>query len=241
MRRTLAGTLRHALYWTRDHSCRPLRRAVAAGRAPWVRGVPGRLRASLELDGLAVSPLRVEIGGGQFPTPGYVHVDRDPAARHLEYVAPAWDLPFADHSVSELLAIHVLEHVHPGKLGPTLYEWRRVLVPEGPLRVHVPNSERIFAAFSRADPCEKWGAMAGLLGMFAPPEVTHHSKLDPTRNAPDHKIVFDLALLRAVLEEHGFVDVVDRTGCEQDRHTRAWASVVPHVSLIVHARAPTLP
>jgi len=107
--------------------------------------------------------------------------------------------------------------------------------------VHVPNSERIFAAFSRADPCEKWGAMAGLLGMFAPPEVTHHSKLDPTRNAPDHKIVFDLALLRAVLEEHGFVDVVDRTGCEQDRHTRAWASVVPHVSLIVHARAPTLP
>lgn len=238
MRGTLAGTFRHALSWTRDHPCRPLRRAVASGRAPWVRRLPDRLRTSLELDGPTVVPVRVEIGSGPFPTPGYVHVDTDRSARHLEYVAPAWDLPFDDHSVSEILAVHVLEHVHPGSLSRTLREWRRVLDPGALLRVHVPHAERLFTAFCRAEPDGKWAPMVGLLGMFGPPDVSHHTELDPTHHAADHKIVFDFSLLRAVLEEQGFVDVVDRTGHEQDRHTLAWASVVDDFSLIVHATAP---
>jgi SAM-dependent methyltransferase len=182
--------------------------------------------------------LRIEIGGGPFPTPGYVHVDSDRMARHLEHIAPAWDLPFEDHSASEILAIHILEHVHPGQLGRTLEEWRRVLAPSALLRVHVPNADRLFAAFFRAEPERKWAPIVGLLGMLGSPEVTHHSQLDPARHVADHKIVFDFPLLRAVLEEHGFSNVVDRTDREQDRHTRDWAPFVDNVSLIVHATAP---
>jgi hypothetical protein len=236
---TLAGIIRRALSWTRDHPCRPLRRAVADGRARWVRAIPQPLRAELELDGPVVKPPRVELGGGPYPTPGYIHVDRDLGARHLEYLAPAWDLPFGDDSVSEVLAIHILEHLHPGMLRPTLEEWRRVLAPGALLRVHVPHADHLFAAFSRAEPSRKWAPMVGLLGMWGPPDVTHHSQLDPVRHAPDHKIVFDFPLLCAVLEEHGFTNVVDRTGCEEDRHTRAWAPIVDGFSLIVHANAPT--
>jgi SAM-dependent methyltransferase len=239
MRGTLAGTIRRALSWTRNHPCRPVRRAVAGGRAHWVRAIPSRLRIALELDGPVVRPLKVEVGSGPFPTPGYIHVDFDRDARHLEHRAPAWDLPFEDHSVSEVLAIHVLEHVHPGMLRPTLDEWRRVLAPGGRLRVHVPDADHLFAAFSRADPSGKWGPIVGLLGMSGPPDVTHHSQLDPARHAPDHKLMFDFTLLRAVLEEHGFADVIDRSGCEDDRHTRAWAPFVDGFSLIVHATAPS--
>jgi Methyltransferase domain len=233
----LRGIIRYAFWWMRDHPCRPLRRAVADGRARWVRQIPERFRTILELDGPTVRPVRIEVGSGPFPTPGYIHVDHDPAARHLEYLAPAWDLPFDDHTVSEILAIHVLEHVHPGLLGRTLREWRRVLAPGALLRVHVPHAEHLFAAFSRADPSGKWGPIAGLLGMCAPPKVAHHSELDPSRHAADHKIMFDFALLRAVLEEHGFTNVVDRTDCDEDRHTLGWAPVVERVSLIVHATA----
>jgi SAM-dependent methyltransferase len=205
-----------------------------------VRRIPARLRKTLELDGPTVRPVRIEVGSGPFPTPGYIHVDRDVTARHLEYLAPAWNLPFNDHTASEVLAIHVLEHVHPALLSRTLQEWRRVLAPGALLRVHVPHAEHLFAAFSQAEPSGKWGPMVALLGMcVGSPDVAHPSKLDPSRNAPDHKVIFDFALLRALLEENGFTNVVDRTDCEQDRHTRGWAPVVERVSLIVHATTPS--
>ncbi len=107
-------TRSRALDLTRDYPCLPVRQAVAAGRARWVAVLPNRLRRRLELDGGAIDPLRVEIGGGEFPTDGYVHVDADRRARHVEYLAAAWELPFEDGSVHEIRAVHVLEHLRTG-------------------------------------------------------------------------------------------------------------------------------
>src|SRR4051812_3495022 len=120
----------------------PLRRAyyVDGARHGIVRALPEPARRKLGLeDESAVGSRRIEIGCGPFPQPGYVHVDIDPNARHLEAFAPAWELPFPDAWAKEILAIHSLEHVHPSKLLSTLREWHRVLAPEGFVRVHVPN------------------------------------------------------------------------------------------------------
>lgn len=127
------------------------------------------MRARLDLDGEPVRPLRLEIGGGPLPRPGYVHLDSDPGARHLEHLAPAWLLPLQTSTVDELLAIHVFEHVHPAYLQQTLADWLRVLRPGGVAEIHVPNAAAILPAYLEGDPATKWAAMAAIYGMPCDP------------------------------------------------------------------------
>lgn len=81
-------------------------------------------------------PLRIEIGGGHHPTPGYINVDPNvPGAINADMGA----LPYPDGSVAELISIHSLEHVHRSRVVPVLREWRRVLAPGGRIVVEVPD------------------------------------------------------------------------------------------------------
>ncbi|MGH9127853.1 MAG: class I SAM-dependent methyltransferase [Acidimicrobiales bacterium] len=220
----------------RNRATTPLRRSLAAGNAGWLSRVPPVVRQALDLGGAPVSPLRVELGGGTYPTPGYVHVDQDWRALHLEHRAPVWELPFADGEVEEILAIHVLEHIAPGRLAATLAEWHRVLRPGGVAQVHVPNCPEIFAAFGKGTTEAKWLLTAALFGQ--------HVGLEPNRggvvaDAVIHRAMFDFDLLRDTLAGAGFVGIEDLTATVSDRHTEGWSHVVPRISLVVRARRPT--
>ncbi len=83
--------------------------------------------------------MKLELGCGTAPTPGYVHHDR---RRHAPHVEVAHDLevlpwPWKDESCEEILALDVFEHLH---LMPEawLRECHRLLVPGGVLRLRVP-------------------------------------------------------------------------------------------------------
>ena len=90
------------------------------------------MRGAVGLDDpSAVGSTRLEIGGGPHAQRGFLHVDIDPGAHHLEWVAPAWNLPMPDAWATEIVAVHALEHIPPPRLVETLQEWRRVLVPGG--------------------------------------------------------------------------------------------------------------
>lgn len=223
----------HAMRWLYTYPALPLRRRVAAGAA--VPYVPRALRTRLDLDGDAVVPLRVELGSGPWPTPGYVHVDTDRYARHVEHRAPMWRLPFASGTVAEILAVHCLEHVPPGRLRATLREWRRVLAPGGHAEVHVPNAPAVFAAFGGASFREKWALANGLLGTYLPAQELDPDDFDDERNRPDHRALFDLPLLATLLRDAGFATVTDLTGVVTDRHDEAWAPFVDGYSLVVRA------
>ncbi len=226
-------TRSRALDLTRDYPCLPVRQAVAAGRARWVAVLPNRLRRRLELDGGAIDPLRVEIGGGEFPTDGYVHVDADRRARHVEYLAAAWELPFEDGSVHEIRAVHVLEHVPPSLVDRTLREWRRVLRPGGFAQVHVPNAEAVFAAFLSSAPDRKWALMVPVFGL-------QQESPESGRNGSDlerHQALYDLPLLEDVLLRAGFDSVEDVSNEVTDRHTAGWRDIglVQRLSLVARA------
>lgn len=223
---------------TMNAATRPLRRSLAGGGAPWLARVPSPVRRALDLQGGEVSPLRVEVGAGRFPTPGYVHVDHDHRARHLEHLAPVWDLPFADAEVDEILAVHTLEHVHPARLGETLSEWLRVLVPGGTIRVHVPNGPAVFDAFCRGSVAEKWALMNAFFGYASGPEVTGPEQLGAPGEPPDHKAIYDYQLLESVLAGAGFFAIEDLSTVVVDRHTEAWREIVSPMSLVVRARRP---
>jgi len=204
-------------------------------RATWVIGrMPHRIRTGLGLDDDdALRGRRIEIGAGPYPTPGHVHVDIDRDAQHLEALAQADALPFPDGWATELLAIHILEHVPPPRLRATLREWHRVLEPAGLLRVHVPDSAALMRLWLAARGPERWALNAGITGVYGSKDVRGP---DEFPELADHQTLFDADLLRDVLAEAGFVEIDERTLQETDRHTLGWRPLVENFSLIVHAK-----
>lgn len=234
--RTVDGVKRHARLFLRGYACPPIRRARARGGARWVERLPADLRDRLDLNGGVVDPLRVEIGSGPYPTPGYVHVDADRRARDVEYHASAASLPFDDGVVEELLAIHILEHVHASELLPTLREWRRVLRPGGFAQIHVPDASTVFAAFLDSPPERKWAVMIPIFGM------TSHVRFEEAGDATSlerHHVIYDFSLLERVLLDAGFARVQDVSDEVTDRHTEKWRTdeLISRMSLVVRAYA----
>jgi radical SAM superfamily enzyme YgiQ (UPF0313 family)/ubiquinone/menaquinone biosynthesis C-methylase UbiE len=104
--------------------------------------------------------MKIEIGCGEAPRPGYLHID----IRQLpgvDIVAPAWDLPFDNSSVSAVYSRHVLEHFVKADGEKALREWLRVLQPGGELHLIVPNIDFHLHQWLEGD--QEW-AMAGFWG-----------------------------------------------------------------------------
>ena len=198
--------------------------------------LPARTRRKLGFDDdSAIGSRRIEIGCGPFPQRGYIHVDVDPAARHLEALTPAWRLPFPADWAEEIVSVHSLEHIHPSMLLATLREWRRVLRPGGRVRVHVPNAPELMASFLDSPVESKWRIMGALLGMYCAPEVGSPEELHV---GADHQLLLDSDILSWAFAAAGFRDFADLTTEVTDRHTDSWKEVVPHFSLVAEAVKP---
>lgn len=209
---------------------------LGGGHRRAVARMPRQLREIVGLDDeSAIGTRRLEVGGGPHAQAGFVHVDIDPGAHHLEWVAPAWDLPLPDDWAQEILAVHALEHVEPRRLRATLTEWRRVLAPGGRVRVHVPNGPALMDAFKSSAVEEKWPIIGSLLGMYCGPGVRDPSGL---KLRSDHQLIFDAQLLSWALRSAGFVGFRDLTGVVHDRHTEAWRPLVTDYSLVAEALKP---
>lgn len=96
---------------------------VAELEAPHAESTP-----QVSVDG----PIRLDIGGGPNPMPGWINVDR---RNGME----AYPLPYPDNSVDEVRASHVLEHFPMADLEKVVKEWVRVLKPGARIRIAVPD------------------------------------------------------------------------------------------------------
>jgi len=231
--------LARAAFRTLQRFTVPLRRSYYLhGRGvKVVRRLPDSVRSALGLDDeSAIGSRLLEIGGGPHAQRGYLHVDLDRGAHHLEWIAPAWQLPLPDAWATEILAIHILEHVPPPRLIPTLADWYRVLQPGARLQVHVPNGPALMQALLTCALPEKWPLMGSLLGMYCGPEDRDPRALD---HRSDHQVIFDPEVLKWALDSAGFTDIQDLTGSVSDRHVLGWRDLVEDYSLIASARRPS--
>ena len=80
--------------------------------------------------------VKLNLGGGEVEIPGYVNIDRKNGQE-------AYPLEYADESVDEIRASHLLEHFPHSKSVEVVREWARVLKPGGILKVAVPNFDYI--------------------------------------------------------------------------------------------------
>jgi SAM-dependent methyltransferase len=83
--------------------------------------------------------MKLELGSGKTPMPGYVHHDRRKHSPHVDVVHDLECLPWPWESASceEILGLDVFEHLHRMP-EEWLRECHRLLRPGGQLRLRVP-------------------------------------------------------------------------------------------------------
>jgi len=100
--------------------------------------------------------LKLDIGAGIVKRAGYISVDR--YDDHANIKAPAHDLPYKDGEADEIFSSHMIEHLPPLELEPTLREWSRVLKKGGKLVIRCPNFEIYVREFLEGDCGYRFGA-----------------------------------------------------------------------------------
>ena len=95
--------------------------------------------------------MKLHLGCGKRFIPGYVHIDAVDYP-HIDHITTIDNLSFiGDNSVDVIYNCHVLEHFKRRDVSRVLKEWRRVLKPDGILRVSVPNFATICQIYQRTD------------------------------------------------------------------------------------------
>jgi len=85
-----------------------------------------------------IKSLRLEIGCGKKPRPGFLTCDiRDLPG--VDYVCNSNALPFENNTVDEIYSRHVVEHFTLKEFLEVLHEWNRVLKVGGEVYIICPN------------------------------------------------------------------------------------------------------
>jgi predicted SAM-dependent methyltransferase len=172
---------------------------------------------------------RLHIGAGRESIPGWINIDNQGLAGVDQVLDVRQGLPFAD--VASIYAEHFLEHLSLDEGLAFLRECRRVLHPDGALRLSTPNLD--------------WVVLTHYRGASQPDE---EAKLDCIRlnrafHGWGHQFLYNRSTLDAALRSAGFANTVFRTYGESDRpelrgleRHETWEDTpdLPHV-LIVEA------
>lgn len=138
--------------------------------------------------------MKLHIGCGERNLPGYKHLDIRKLDDHIDFVGAADDLSqFADNSIEEIYACHLLEHFGRNQIDRVLTEWNRVLTKNGGvLRIAVPDFEAVVAEYNEKHDLDK---VMGLLYGGQNYEFNYHY------------VTFDFDTLKGHLESCGFTGV----------------------------------
>jgi predicted SAM-dependent methyltransferase len=167
------------------------------------------------------APLRLNLGSGFHPKPGWINVDLIDGLSDLQLDLRE-RLPFADGSVAEIYTEHFFEHLayagsddtlateletpgRPSDALSLLRECRRVLVPGGRIDIGVPDAEvalQDYATGGRLPLPDWWGPKWC--------DTAMHRVNYVFRQGREHHYAYDFETLQRTLESVGFTDVARR-------------------------------
>jgi predicted SAM-dependent methyltransferase len=113
--------------------------AVAQG---FLARIEGLMASNARPPAEKVQPVRINLGCGDMPLPGYINVDVATERRGLQpdVCCDIRDLSvFPGDHADEVMAIHVIEHFYRWEVVDLIKEWVRVLKPGGLLVLECPN------------------------------------------------------------------------------------------------------
>ncbi|HYX21290.1 MAG TPA: methyltransferase domain-containing protein [Thermoanaerobaculia bacterium] len=139
------------------------------------------------------SGTRLHVGCGQEAIAGWINIDNQPLGGVDRVLDVRGGLPFT--GVSAIYAEHFIEHLEFDDALAFLAECRRVLAPEGVLRLSTPNLDWVLTTQYR------WQ------GVTAPDRVLDCMKLNRSFRAWGHQFLYNQEALAAVLRNAGFAHV----------------------------------
>ena len=152
--------------------------------------------------------IRLDLGAGKVSPSGFIPLGRD----HGSEIYP---LHYADNSVDEIRASHVLEHFPRGQVEAVIADWVRCLKKGGKLKIAVPDFAKIAEGYLQGDSAPHESFLLG----------------GQTDQNDFHRSMFDREKLRRLLAGAGLV------------LTRPWTSEIDDcaaypISLNLEARKP---
>jgi len=158
--------------------------------------------------------LKLNIGAGNKPLPkadGWVNCDFVVDSRFAGNPDYEWQigdvtmLPFESNTADEILASHVIEHIHPTKVEETLAEWFAVLKPGGYISLEQPDLIKccvnVLQALTSND--DKMVLQYGMWGLYGNSEREG--------DYMNHMWGYTPATLSSLLDEVGFIDITEET------------------------------
>ena len=116
-------------------------------------------------------------------------------------IADVQKLPFRDGVFDEVYASAILEHFNHFFTVSILKEWKRVLKPNGKIKVCVPDFQEVIRRYYEKKTIHaRWFAPDGI------PTLLHGPSQENSQHA-GHKVIFDEELLRYMLEQAGYRNI----------------------------------
>ena len=113
--------------------------------------------------------IRLNLGAGPYNDPRYTPLD-------IKTGTDVRKLPYADGSVSEVYASHLLEHFSFRERDAVLAEWVRVLEPGGILRIAVPDAKKVASEMLKSDESGAFNELEMIqCGSHSDPNDVHHA------------------------------------------------------------------
>jgi predicted SAM-dependent methyltransferase len=149
-----------------------------------------------------------------------------------------WDLtqelPFANSSLQGIYSEHCLEHLSYEDAGKVLREFRRVLIPNGRLRVVVPDAELYINLYVK----RRTGERVAIPYEEGLPIKTPLYALNRVMRSEGHLYAYDFEAMNDLIKEPGFKSITRADfGCGEDPHLLIDTSTRACESLYVEALA----
>jgi autotransporter strand-loop-strand O-heptosyltransferase len=123
--------------------------------------------------------IKLNLGCGNDIREGYINIDRYNNTGLVDMKADISSLPFKEMSVSEIFTNHVFEHIGINEIYGVLDEWKRVLKPNGKLRMNLPNLETEVKIWLETPDDKKWGEVQRIFGSQSHEGNTHLCGFNP--------------------------------------------------------------
>ena len=145
-----------------------------------------------------MSDIKLHLGCGHRYLEGFIHVDKD-TLPHIDYKQTDLSfLPmFKNDSVDLIYTCGAFEYYDRQEAASVLKEWRRVLKPNGTLKISVPNFESIVQVYQKYNDLDGIGILGPLYGKWKLQEDNHIY----------HRTVYDQKSLSKLLSECGYKNV----------------------------------
>jgi predicted SAM-dependent methyltransferase len=141
--------------------------------------------------------MKLHLGSGTVRFEGWVNIDLDApdADMHLDLRAP---LPFGDSSVDLIMNEHFIEHVLREEALALLVECRRVLRPDGVLRLSTPDLKFLTTCYLSGK-IDEWE------GLWLPSTLCR--MMNEGMRSWGHQFLYDAEELTGIMAEAGFTRV----------------------------------